>query len=345
MIDQAIDRLFAVTKKSALPSIRKANSKRILATISAEISPLRLPDDLEKFWRRVDVESIAVTPDLTLLTPDTALQSWRQQLVEFPGMMPRQLLPFAYESHDYLSVELESGRGDGGAVYEWGASYDGYFLRHASVSSYLDQLATMIELENFVIHTRPGRSWVEFDPDRQWNGVRAVRLAADLQTSGKEPEPMVNVDAALWPARWLESDGVTERDLNAVGATSTVAQLKQSAAGGRTVEGTIQGRVKRLVGAGGDTRVTVDDGTGELDIWCPAKVCRFGPVVRQRFEFDVVVTAVTPPPDTSVEHAEILRLAASGDAEALQDAARAFHRKAFETPAAATATAIRSLSR
>jgi hypothetical protein len=345
-IDDAISRLFKVTKRSVLPRVRKGGNKRILAAIADEIRPLHLPNDLLTFWRRVDVASVAATPFPGLETAELALAAWQQHHSEHPGMSPRLLFPFAYERHSFLFVELDGPAGDGGAVYEWGSADDDFHLVHASVASYVAQLATMIELEEFVVHHADGSSWVEFDPDRQWEGARAVRLASELQASGRTWERVVPGDAALWPARWLTSDGVTEQDLIPQGATSTVAALLALAAAGKPAEGTIRGTVTWLGGSAGDVRVTVDDGTGELDIWCPAKVCRFGPTIRVNFEFDVVVRAATAPPDPRSEHHEIQRLALSGDLDpvTLQDAAMAFHRKAFGAPAAAEATAIRPLS-
>ena len=41
-------------------------------------------------------------------------------------------------------------------------------------------------------------------------------------------------------------------------------------------------------------RVTIDDGTGTLDAWCPAAVTMFGPACDRRYEFDLVVTEDAP---------------------------------------------------
>jgi hypothetical protein len=53
--------------------------------------------------------------------------------------------------------------------------------------------------------------------------------------------------------------------------------------------GTVRGRVVHLVGSGAGRDVVVEDGTGSLDVWCPAAVCTYGPVLGRTFEFDVVV--------------------------------------------------------
>jgi hypothetical protein len=57
-------------------------------------------------------------------------------------------------------------------------------------------------------------------------------------------------------------------------------------------QGTIAGRIAGLSGTAAGSRAVVDDGTGELVVWCPAATNPFGAVVSgQHVELDVVVTS------------------------------------------------------
>lgn len=120
-IDGAVDRLVAVCSAAALPPVLPAGDvESVLAEVRAEIAPWRLPAELERFWRLVDPESIAIAPYPRPTSPAFALHCWQQHRDSSPGMTPRLLFPFAYQSHGFLFVELEDGRGSGGAVLEWG---------------------------------------------------------------------------------------------------------------------------------------------------------------------------------------------------------------------------------
>lgn len=81
-----------------------------------------------------------------------------------------------------------------------------------------------------------------------------------------------------------------------------------------------------------------------LDVWCPAGVSTYGPVIRRAFEFDVVVRPhPAAPPDWRAEQREAQERALAHDLEGAQPAVMGFYAKAFQTPAAAEATAVRPL--
>ena len=259
-------------------------------------------------------------------------------------MTPRLLFPVAYESHGFLFVELEDGRGKGGAVLEWGYAGSPFYVRFAALSGYVDLLATMIELGEFTRHERDTHSWVEFDPERRWEDAQAVRLTAvqPLPRLGAARE--IDEDVRHWPEHWLASNGLTSEVRSPRGATTTVAELLRGAAAGTAVSGTIRATVTSLAGSGAGSRISVDDGTGDLDVWCPAAVSTYGPVIRRQFEFDVVVQPnPASPPDWHPEQREAQDRALAHDLEGAQSAVMDLYAKAFQTPAAAEATAIRPL--
>jgi hypothetical protein len=345
-IDDALDRLAAAYTSMGLPPIRPAEDvDAVLAEIREEIAPLRLPPELERFWQRVDPTSITVAPYPQPTDAAFALHCWKSHRDGSPGMTPRLLFPVAYESHGFLFVELEDGRGSGGPVFYWTYGVEPFSLQFPTITDFVDLLATMIELGEFVRHQREAHSYIEFDPDNRWKDALSVRLSAaqPLPHFGHVRE--LDEDVAAWPEHWLLADGLTPEKRNPRGATTTISDLLQRAATGAASEGTLRALVTSLVGSGAGSRVTIDDGTGELDLWCPAAVCTFGPRIRTEFEFDVVVRpAPDPAPDWSADQREAQSAALAHDLEAAQAAASEIYAKAFLTTAAAEATAIRPIS-
>jgi hypothetical protein len=342
-IDDATERLVAAYRGARFEQIRRAGRDvdRVLREIRREIAPLRLPEEVERFWQLVDPATITVAPYPHLTSPEFALESWQMHRDEFPGQTPRALFPVAYESHGFLFVELEDDRGHGGAVLEWAYAGSPFYVRFPTLAAYVDLLATMIELGEFTRHDTHGQSWVEFDPESRWEGAQAVRLTAAQPLLGFGDVREIDEDVRQWPERWLASNGLTTQLRALRGASTTVAELLRGAARG-VMTGTIRARVTELAGAGAGSRIAVDDGTGILDVWCPVAVCTYGPVIGREFEFDVVVQPNPgAAPNWRPEHREIQDRALSGDMEGAQAAAMELYAKVFQTSAAAEATAIR----
>jgi hypothetical protein len=345
-IEDAVARLVAVYRDAGLPPIRPAAQgiERVLTAIQGELAPFRLPEDIDRFWRLVDPATITVAPYPSLTTAEFALDSWKSHRDEFPGMTPRLLFPVAYESHGFLFVELEDGRDRCGTVLEWGYAGSPFYVRFPALSTYIDLLATMIELGEFARHEGDTHSWIEFDPDQRWADAQAVRLAAAQPLPSLGDAHEIDEDVRRWPQHWLASNGLTSEVRSPRGASTTVAELLRSAAAGSELSGTIRARVTRLAGSGAGCRVAVDDGTGLLDLWCPAAVCTYGPVIRQEFEFDVVVQPnPAPAPDWRPEQRELQEQVLAHDLESAQSAAMDLYAQLFQTTAAAEATAIRAL--
>jgi hypothetical protein len=315
-VDAAIDRLAEAHRQVGLPPIRPAGDVgKTLVEIRSDLAPTRLPDEVEVFWRRVDPESMSLAPYPHPTSPDFALQSWRSHQDESPGMTPRLLFPVCYESQGFLFVELADDLGSGGAVLEWAYAGSPFYVRFPSLAAYIDLLAEMIEQRQFTLHRGHGLPWYEFDPEGRWPQAQAAALSAAQPLPGFGVLTEIEEDVRQWPERWLRSNGLTPEHRRPRGASTTVADLLRDAASGGPATGTVQGRVVSLVGSGRGCRVGVDDGTAVLDLWCPAAVTTYGPVMGREFEFDVLVRS---------------------DAATLDATA-------FGTPAAAEATAIRPM--
>jgi hypothetical protein len=286
----------------------------VLAQLAAAIAPLRLPADLVAFWRAVDPDTLAVAPCPRPAGPELALRLWREHLAGQVAL--HRFLPWCYESHDFMLVELDGADGPGNGCFSWAGGPSPVVRAFSSVTAYVDLLATMLELREFTHHPQLGV--LEFDPARCWADAQAVRLAsgdrARTRARADQPRP-----------------GLT-----------TVAALRASAAAGETPSGLIRARVLSLSGSASGSRIQVSDGTGSLDVWCPASLCANGPVVDRRFEFDVTLQAGCQQlGDATDELRGVERATRRGDLRAAVMLATPLYDKLFRTPAAAQARAIR----
>lgn len=342
LMEDAVNRLKGAFREAGLPPIRPARDAEALASIRRAVAPLRLPEELEQWWQLVDPASIALHPHPAPTTPSFALRTWTTALREFPGMTPRLLFPFAYESWCYSFVELDSATHRGGAVLEWSSDGAPFAVQFASLPAYLDLWTTFVEVGDFARHDDPKGEWFQFDPDGRWRDAWRVRLAAAPPRGRLGDLREIDEGVLNWPAHWQEADNYTDETRALRGATATIAQLLARAATGTAVGGTVRGAVTALMGVGSDWRASVDDGTGVLDVWCPAAVCVYGPVIHHEFEFDVRVAANPASAfDWSSEHREIQDLALGHDLEGAQAALVELYRKGLRNTPAAEATAIR----
>jgi hypothetical protein len=184
---------------------------------------------------------------------------------------------------------------------------------------------------------------------RPWSDLRLARSPGAF----RYPDPPAGTYLSRfpegdWPSGWIESlsrkRGIDPLDLRPRGASISVHTLLEVAHTTGDSRGTVQARVVQLAGSGAGYRLQIDDGTGVLDVWCPAGVVVFGPSIGTTLEFDVVVTIGSVPeegPDTTGAHSELQQRALAGDLSGAQEAAGRLYRAMFDTRAAAEATAVR----
>jgi hypothetical protein len=244
--------------------------------------PLGVPVGVDELWRRADPAGDApvVVPFPPPCDPGFAADSWRE-LVRYPGMLPRLLLPVCYASHVYVLVELDGPETAGGALFGWASDGSGPFaLLAADAASYIAAASALPDAD---------------DDD----GFRAL-LAQRLR---ERPHPVHGSERDVdgrpegWPHHWLASVGPVAFDRTPLGVTTTCTNLQH----GRAGSGRVHGRVRRIVGGPDGAVATLDDGTGLLDVWCSSAVSMYGPVKGRSFELDVVAdedgvraTAVRP---------------------------------------------------
>ncbi|GAA3634210.1 hypothetical protein GCM10022223_60690 [Kineosporia mesophila] len=340
LIDQVLDRLETVLAENGLPPMAPARPETapVLEEITAAISPLRLPDDVLRFWQRVDPRSLQpLCPFPRLTSPGFALHGWHEFEKE-QRMTPALLFPIAYQSHCYTFVELSDGDRPGGAVFH---RPDDFELTHPDLTSYLDQLTTMIELGEFSREQLSDGDWYEFDPENRWEEIARIRLTGALPLPVHDHRRRIPRPIRDWPPHWLSSSGLTDQNRRAWGADTTIATLMSTAARGVESHGVIHAQIDVSAGTSEGRRLTVHDGTGTLDLWCPAAVSAYldsAPVL----EYEVVVRPhPSGPPDIDGLRGLARQLALSGDIEGARRAGSELAAKLFESPADAVAVAIR----
>ena len=184
-----------------------------------------------------------------------------------------------------------------------------------SVAAYVDLLATMIELREFVHHAELGR-------DRVRPGSPVGRRPGGAARSGRRR-------AAGLAAR-------TPRP--------SIGELLARAAAGAAPSGVIRARVVAVSGSASGQRIEVTDGTGRLDVWCP------GVVVHQRADHRASLRvprhgAARGPTDRRLGRRTAWHRAGHPQRRPARcrDPATPLYDELFGTPAKAQATAIRPL--
>lgn len=338
-IDSAIDRLDEALRSVGVAGLEPPGDVGPVAEIADAVAPYVLPDELRRFWERVDAERVHVQTFPKVGGPATALSHLRivrEVATPVPIGLPPFLLPVDYASHCFGVVELGTEWNEGGSFLEF--EFEDMPFVSRGVADWLDLIAELLSEGSFELHD----GWAELDHP----AVLANRLAR-LESSGPHPVygDLRAIPSALesWPAHWRAASGVDLRSREPLGATSTIAELVD-AAGAGPVTGRIHAEVVRLAGSAAGALVVVDDGSGTLDVWCPAGTSPWGPVHRLRFELEVTVERpVGPMPDLDSPHAEITRHALAGDLPSAQEAAIAFSEQLQAHRAAAVATDIRPL--
>jgi hypothetical protein len=284
----------------------------VLDQIAIAIAPLRLPADLVTLWRSVEPDTLTVAPCPRPAGPELSLRLWREHFADRPDLA--RFFPWCYESHDFMLVELDRPAGPGSGCFSWTAGGAPIVRTFTSVAAYVDLWATMIELREFTYHPQLGV--LEFDPERRWSDAQLVRLASDRTAHG--------------------------RSSNAAPILTTVADLRAAAARGESPSGVVRARVLSLSGSASGARIQVTDGTGRLDMWCPASLCGNGPVIDRRYEFDVTLRPGSPQPAEAADTlGGVERATRRGDIRTAVLLATPLYDRLYRTPAAAQARSIR----
>ena len=149
--DAQIDRLVEALRSAGAPEPQPPADASSLAALEGELAPLRLPETLRRLWQRIDVRSLALDTYPRLSDPDFALFGWR---LNRDGVLsvPLSMLPFCYESHNHLLIELEDGEDAGGTIFEWGFGDGSLRIRFAGLEDWLAVLVAALDEGSFERH-------------------------------------------------------------------------------------------------------------------------------------------------------------------------------------------------
>jgi hypothetical protein len=337
-IDASIDRLDEALRAHGLAGIEQPQESGAIDDVAEGISPYLLPAELRRFWERVDVARLAIDLFPPLCDAAGALELQRAA-DEFtvPATPPPLFLVIGYASHVHRSIELASKWDDGGTII-WSEWVDGGFrISYRSLSDLLDVVSELVA--EGAVERNGDRVYVPYQAEEEKQTPRLLAQPHPLYGDAIE----ISDDLRSWPTHWLEASGVDLADRVPRGATHTIAELAEAAAAG-LVTGRVHGEIVRLVGSSDGSLVVVDDGTGQLDVWCPSGVSLWGPIHRERFELEVTVESpVHAPPDLDTGHAEVQRHALAGRIEDAQAAAEKLFGRIRAHRASAFASDLRPL--
>jgi hypothetical protein len=336
VVERFLDRLAKAGAREISPPTDRTTAN--LEALIDTIAPLKLPHAVERWWRLVDMFRFPWDPFPEPSGPDVALEMWKSYREEFVGVVPSCLATVAYSSMVVLSVELDQPGAPGGEIVRWAVD-DGMSFDYVA-SSWTEVLKSYIDVLDAGAYTcDPRYGIVRPDEDVLDAALHARRVEAG--PPGRYPEEsMMLANPSQWPPHWQQADHIDPGDRRPRGRTLTIGEIL-AAPPGVSVEGTVVGRVIDFIG-GTDRLVAVDDGTGVLDIFCPAAACLWGPAGGGEWEFDVTARADRGDPASLLQLGpKASNAGLSGDLPGARRAAEELARRLQRHDTAAVASVVR----
>jgi hypothetical protein len=339
-IGSTVDRLRGRLRRVGARPLRTPVDTTDLDALIDAIAPLQLPDEVETWWRTVDVASFPMQPFPRPCRPDSSLRLWQQYQDEWVGVTPRCLVPVAYDSMVVLSVDVDRTDTLGGDVFAWAVDSHGAFEHVAG--SWVDVVECYVDVIDAGAYEL--RRGIVMPESEILDGALRARRTDTVVPPRYPARKMQFANAAQWPMHWQRASGIAPSDRRPRGRTLTIGDVLAAPRGAR-LRGTIVGRVVGLVGGSAGSLAIVDDRSGRLDIWCPAATCTWGPRLEGIFEFDVEAQA-----DQAIQgdfgfiadgQRDITAAVLRGDLTAAQDAGVEFSQRSQAHRAAAIASAVR----
>jgi hypothetical protein len=287
-IDDSIDALAAALERVGVDPPGPPAEPPDFNAIAAPVAPMSLPEDVRRWWERVDPWSVRAWAYPELSGWQFALDTWIQHRHEFPGIAPRSLFLVGYTSWACMSVELDSTLNAGGALFEWRLEDGGFHLRYHDLAGWLDRITGLVSAGEFERRdgAESGPRLLLKDPHTSLPMSRLPgpgtpnAVHGDVTTYERHP--------LTWPLHWRELSGIPAEVVRPRGATHTVEEaLARNPE--HEFDATVRGRVTAASRSGSSWYVRVGDGTGSLAVTCPAPTTVLGPVMGREFEFDIVM--------------------------------------------------------
>ena len=336
-IGAAIDRYLAAAGRAGAPGPDAGATERDLDAVRAAIAPSRLSDDVIAMWQRIQAPPAMPYP--SWIDARTALEFWQLDVTAPGGGLP--IFPIAYESHGYLSAGLVGDERES-VIWSWVYDAEPARLRYRTLAVAFDAAADALERKVFV--WREAQRYLDVVDYDAWGAiVRARNEEAAADGAFNPGVDRVDLQSPLsWPEAWQLASGVDVRAAAPRGASTTISDFLRTSSPAATIVGTIVG----LVGSAEGSRVTLDDGSGRLVVWCPATADPYFVVrIRNLIEIDVIRSAGSPAGASESKldrlRARIQDAAMRGDMAAAQTAALPLGRFLNAGSADAVALAVR----
>ena len=258
--DDVLERYVATRRSTGAPEWSGPADENEIAGLRAAVEPLVVPDQLIALWRHVAEGWGWLVDAGDLVSPHVALEMWQEHgSVDWPPFPPT-LLPIAFASHVYLTIELGyPGRTAGGALLR---------VPFEQIEPVSPDLATALDLVASAMseaQVRWNGTW--------WDGADIEELQRSRAIGYAWPAHLTRIGTVAanlpltWPPVWQLAAGIDPADAEPRGATASLAGLESTSAG---VSVRVSARVLGLVGSGAGSLVTFGDDTATIRCWCPA---------------------------------------------------------------------------
>jgi hypothetical protein len=279
-IDTAIDRYVDAARRAGAPEADGPALQPDLDAIRTAIAPLTLGHDVVAMWARLQAPPAMPYP--SWLAARDALEFWQVDSGGSSGRLP--LFPIAYESHGFLSAGLV-GDPIESVIWRWAYDAEPATPHFRTLAVAFDAAADALDAGIFLWH--PEYRGVEVIDDDAWDEVVRARNEEAAADGAFDPGiTKLDLQSPLtWPDAWQRACGLDVRAAAPRGITATIAEFLATS----PASATIGGRIVGLIGGAEGSRITLDDGTGSLAVWCPSGADPFFLVrIRDSIEIDVL---------------------------------------------------------
>ena len=144
-LDAAIDGLDDALRAAGLAGLEAPTDPSAVDEVAEAAAPYALPDELRRFWARVDPGRLPINLFPRLLEPAGALELQRVDREFHPPLGPPPLLlVIGYDSHVHRSIELASEWDDGGTILRWTWTDDDFRIAYRTLADLVEVVAELV---------------------------------------------------------------------------------------------------------------------------------------------------------------------------------------------------------
>ncbi len=213
---------FGITMPSASP-----DQIEMLTTINEAIAPLRMPADIEHFYRTWSITSAAPWFGPELCDLSFAFDSWLLHQEDQPPWPTTVLFPIAYSSHWYHMVELDHPGSLGPFIYDCAYAGGRFTLVHSCLAAWIEWATVELDAGRITRYSDTFASLEVEGPSEETDPTRIELLRRD-GVPESELDYFDDGDRRLWPLRWNLADGYDPGDYEIRGATGTIQDFVDS---------------------------------------------------------------------------------------------------------------------